>query len=151
MKKIITASVLGLSLVMSSAQANDVNPWKQCGIGAMIFDDNTTAAAISNVIWDLGTTAVSSKISSVDSCAGNKNVAAAELIQHKTAAIESDVVMGAGDSLASLMDVLEVKDRDLFASAVQADLLEVAATADYQKLDVTAKAQAIYAIAVKHA
>lgn len=39
---LFAASVLTLSLAtMPSVQAEQkVNPWKQCGIGAMIFDDN---------------------------------------------------------------------------------------------------------------
>ena len=46
------------------------NPWTDCGIGRMIFDDadNKGWASSSNVIWDLGTTAVTSATLSEDAC-----------------------------------------------------------------------------------
>ena len=63
-KKITLATTLMAALLSGNAMAqDDINPWKHCGIGAMIFDDNGAAAAISNIIWDLGTTALSTKIS----------------------------------------------------------------------------------------
>ncbi|WP_235956226.1 hypothetical protein [Grimontia sedimenti] len=46
----------------------------------MIFNDIPAAAGISNVIWDLGTTAVSSNISSQETCEGSR-VKAAMFIQ----------------------------------------------------------------------
>ena len=73
-KHTLIAAAIAVAGLSSNAMADDhmekVNPWKQCGIGAMIFDDNGTAAAISNIIWDLGTTALSTKISSEESCNG---------------------------------------------------------------------------------
>ncbi|MFT6992708.1 MAG: hypothetical protein ACJASL_004709, partial [Paraglaciecola sp.] len=62
MKKIITtvAAIAALSLTSTHSFAQDaevkLNPWQDCGLGAMVFPDNGVAAAISNVIWDLGTT-----------------------------------------------------------------------------------------------
>lgn len=69
-KKTLLIFCLSLVGVSSTANSQEINAWKHCGIGAMIFNDNETAAAISNVIWDLGTTALSSKISSQESCEG---------------------------------------------------------------------------------
>ena len=81
LKRSITASIALLgattALTLSATTfANDhqgeINPWQHCGIGAAIFDDNTTAAAISNVIWDSGTTAVTSATISPGSCEGEE-------------------------------------------------------------------------------
>ena len=76
-KKLAIAATLMTATLSGQAMAQEnINPWKHCGIGAIIFDDNGTAAAISNIIWDLGTTAVSSKVSSADSCEGKLVTAA---------------------------------------------------------------------------
>lgn len=89
-----------------SAEANtSINPWKHCGIGAMIFDDNNTAAAISNVIWDLGTTAISSKISSEDSCKGQR-VAAAQFLQDTIAQVEEETAVGEGLHLTTVLNLM---------------------------------------------
>ncbi|MCC5879985.1 MAG: DUF3015 domain-containing protein, partial [Idiomarina sp.] len=68
MKAVIFAAgivALSASVYTTDVKAvDDINPWQHCGIGAMIFDDNTTAAAVSNVIWDSGTTAFTSATAS---------------------------------------------------------------------------------------
>ena len=52
-KKIAMAATLMTATLSGQTLAQEnINPWKHCGIGAIIFDDNGTAAAISNVIWE---------------------------------------------------------------------------------------------------
>jgi len=46
--------------------------YTECGLGAMIAPNNAAVAAVTNVTWDLGTTAISSNASSADSCKGGK-------------------------------------------------------------------------------
>jgi len=153
MKKslLIAGAVASLSFA-SLAQAQDLNPWKHCGIGAMIFDDNPTAAAISNVIWDLGSTAVSSNISSQGSCHGKKaHMAAAKFIQTNHANLEQDMVMGQGQHLAGLADVLEVADKATFNSTVKQQFSQLMMSPKYQALSAQAKAEAMYHIAVSNA
>ncbi|MBI3771765.1 MAG: hypothetical protein HY272_03590 [Gammaproteobacteria bacterium] len=67
LKKLFAISVLMLSLPVAGHAEGGVippsqmkNPWLDCGIGAMIFTETKWAAVTSNVIWDLGTTAVTS-------------------------------------------------------------------------------------------
>lgn len=123
MKKFILAATAVSALAMStSALAADkkepINAWKHCGIGAMIFDDNSTAAAISNIIWDLGTTALSSKISSDDSCEG-KRVKVAQLIQDNFNTVMEQTSAGEGEHLTAIMTMLDVpssKQADAVAS-----------------------------------
>ncbi|WP_017444654.1 DUF3015 family protein [Gayadomonas joobiniege] len=108
MKKITISALLAASFISSNAMADDkINPWKHCGIGAIIFDDNGTAAAISNIIWDLGTTAVSSKISSADTCEG-KNVVAAKFIQDNFDRVLEETSQGQGEHLTAMLEMLEV-------------------------------------------
>lgn len=108
----VAIAVAGLS---SNAMADDhmekVNPWKQCGIGAMIFDDNGTAAAISNIIWDLGTTALSTKISSEESCNG-KRTKVAMFIQDNFDVVLEQTSAGQGEHLNAMLEILEVADAD---------------------------------------
>jgi len=49
--------------------------FRNCGIGAMIFDTEPVFAAISNVTWDSGTSASSSSSTSPDSCEGEERMA----------------------------------------------------------------------------
>lgn len=90
------------------AQEKKINPWKQCGIGAMVFDDNPTAAALSNIIWDLGTTAVSSNVSSQDSCEGAEATVGIFIKQNFDAVVEQ-VSQGEGDHLNAMLDILAVE------------------------------------------
>ena len=63
MKIKLLALVMGVMMIMSSQIS--ANLFKECGLGAIIFGDdmNGVPAAISNITWDLGTTASSSKSS----------------------------------------------------------------------------------------
>ncbi len=112
MKKIasIALAVAALSSnAFAQSETDKINPWKHCGIGAAIFDDNGTAAAISNIIWDLGTTAISSKISSEDSCEGQRTKAAM-FIQDNFDAVLEQTAMGEGEHVNAMLEILEVND-----------------------------------------
>ncbi len=112
MKKITICALLASTILSANAMAEEktkINPWKDCGIGAMIFEDNGVAAAISNIIWDLGTTAVSSKVSSEDSCEGVE-VQAAQFIQDNYDQVIEETSQGAGSHLTAMLDMLEVEE-----------------------------------------
>lgn len=118
-----TAVVLSLAVAPGAQAQEKLNPWKQCGIGAMIFNDNGAAAAISNIIWDLGTTAVSSNISSQGSCEGAK-VAAAQFINDSIVNIEEETVVGKGLHLTAMLNMMgcEASAHPSIITAVRADL-----------------------------
>lgn len=78
--------------------AQDINPWKHCGIGATIFDDNETAAAISNIIWDLGTTAVTSNTVSQDTC-DSKMITSVQFLQDNFEQLSAELATGEGASV----------------------------------------------------
>lgn len=112
MKKLTLCALITSTLLAGNAIAEEkpsINPWKHCGIGAVIFDDNGTAAAISNIIWDLGTTAVSSKVSSEDSCEG-KEVKTAQFIQDNYDQVIEETSQGSGIHLTTMLDMLEVEE-----------------------------------------
>src|SRR5690554_322833 len=90
---------LGAAVTPTEAVAQTkINPWQHCGIGAMIFTDNGVAAAISNVIWDLGTTAVASATISPESC-GTTLVTVALLIDSSYDQLAMETAQGSGEHL----------------------------------------------------
>jgi len=98
---VLSASTL--STEVSAADNNKkLNPWKECGIGAMIFNDNGTAAAISNIIWDLGTTAVSSNVSSQHTCEG-AGAKTAMFIKATFPKLELDLAQGEGEYVSAML------------------------------------------------
>lgn len=111
-KKLIATAAVSAALFGFSVNAQPVestadieNAFSQCGIGAAIFKKNETAAIISNIIWDLGTTALSSQSSSPDSCSG-ANTTAAAFIYDTYPSLEEDVVKGGGAHLVALMEIV---------------------------------------------
>jgi len=92
-------------LVSTQASARDfADIYTECGLGAMIAPKNEAVAAVTNVTWDLGTTAISSNISSADTCQGGKAKTAAYIFQ-SYAQLEQDLANGQGQHLSALMAV----------------------------------------------
>lgn len=122
----ISASAAMFALSTTHSVANDITveeAYSKCGIGAAIFPNNETAATISNVIWDLGTTAYSSATSSPDSCAGAK-VTAAQFIQETYPVVEEQFVKGDGQHITALMNILgcDQASHSTIVSQIQKDL-----------------------------
>lgn len=126
----ILSLALSLTLVSGNIMAQKLdsrsgggpNPFSDCGIGAALFD-NDAAAAISNIIWDVGTTAVVSATASPETCNGNEADAAAFIYEsYDELLVES--AHGQGAHLSTLMDILEVDaaDRGVIINQVRADL-----------------------------
>lgn len=90
----------------STEKRTVTNAWADCGIGASISPDNASRAIISNVLWDLGTTALSSQTSSPSSCKG-ATVTAAIFIDKTYPILEEQFVKGGGTHVAALMDILQ--------------------------------------------
>jgi len=107
-KKLLAILLLSLGLSNVSS-AKDLNPWRDCGIGAMIFTDIPVGAIISNLIWDLGTTALTSSGVSKENCKG-QTVAAAKFITHTYANLEEQTVKGDGKHLHAMLDILGCND-----------------------------------------
>lgn len=79
--------------------------YKQCGIGGALFGNSSPILAIiSNVTWDLGTTAAISDSVSPDTCQGG-HVKAAVLIKEAFPSVEKDLASGNGAHLNALSDV----------------------------------------------
>lgn len=131
--KTLTLSAFAVSMALTvSAQEKRAQPnaWVDCGIGAMIFPSENleVAAAVSNIIWDLGTTAVTSALSSPESCSGLDNVEMAMFIQSTYASLESDLAKGEGENLDALVELANVEDKDMFVSALRENYAQVVAS-----------------------
>ena len=103
-KKLITAALITSSLACSHLlQAREfADIYTECGLGAMIAPNNDTVAAITNVTWDLGTTAISTDVSSPENCNGG-NAETASFIYESYDQIEKDIASGHGKFLDTLI------------------------------------------------
>lgn len=146
MKKILTIALAAAFISpIASAADSDVNAWQHCGIGAMVFDNNGTAAAISNVIWDLGTTAVTSKLSSADSCNG-KSAKTAMYIKQSYNNIIQETAQGEGQHLTAMLDMYNVaeQERPATLAALRAQSAAMVSSQAYTTASTSEKAQAYY-------
>jgi hypothetical protein len=116
-------SVAAISPTATAAEnKKQLNPWHDCGIGAMIFKDNGTAAAISNIIWDLGTTAVTSNVSSQNSCEG-AGAKTAMFINATLPKLEQDIASGEGEYISAMLELrgCEATSHQAIIKAVRED------------------------------
>jgi hypothetical protein len=127
MKRLIAISTICAALAAPHvllAETKQINPWQHCGIGAGIFDDNTTAAAISNIIWDSGTTAVTSATMSPEICS-SKDLQVSQFIQTTYDTLIVETAVGEGQHLNALLELQGVgmNDRQSVISQLREDLL----------------------------
>ncbi len=119
--------------------------YTDCGIGGMIAPRSDAVAAVTNVTWDFGTTAISSNISSPDSCSGGQAEKAA-FIHDSYDALELDLASGHGtylDALAALAGH-EGQAQQRFITVVRAGFAKLVAAPDYHEQNRFAKAEALY-------
>ncbi len=105
MRKILPIATLacGALLLPQQSEAREfADIYTDCGLGAMIAPNNDAVAAVTNVTWDLGTTAISSNASSEDTCKGGGAMSAA-LIFKSYPELERDIANGEGEHLDALM------------------------------------------------
>ena len=152
MKKAKLASVMslamGLSVASGASFARDfADIYTECGLGAMIAPTNSAVAAVTNVTWDLGTTAISSNISSPESCRGGQEKTAA-FIHQGYQKLEMDIAKGDGDYLDQLISLIEVEDgdRQSVVSKIRRDLSAMVASDNYNSMTRYEKSQALYNI-----
>ena len=155
MLKASRISALALLSALAFAQpamARDfADIYTECGLGALIAPRNEAVAAATNVTWDLGTTAVTSNISSPNTCAGGKAKAAA-FIYDSYKSLETDLASGYGTHLDTLMTLVgyESQTQQDLTKAVRADFTEIVADPNYTEQSRFEQAQALYSLLYKH-
>lgn len=129
----LAGSMMLLGATAASAATNsNINPWQHCGIGAAIFDDNGTAAAISNVIWDSGTTAVTSATISPETCE-SKEVEVAQFVDETYDQLAMETAMGEGEHLTAALGLMNcsAEAHQSVVSQLRGDLQQATATSGY--------------------
>lgn len=133
-----------------SAQAKDRDfgeIFLECGIGGLIFQKESLgwAAVISNIIWDLGTTASSSQITSPESCKGGQPSTAA-LIYQAYPVVERELAEGRGDYLSAILDMsgCAAEARPAMIQSLRGDMADWVASSGYQNADRYAKAEFLH-------
>ncbi len=120
---IVTLAVfLGLATISNSAHA--ANPFSDCGIGAAIFPNNPALAASSNVIWDLGSTAITSATASEETCTNVQNNTASFILETMPQ-LETELALGSGEHIDALAGLLQCDSSSavIFASQKYEDFI----------------------------
>ncbi|HRK55931.1 MAG TPA: DUF3015 family protein [Burkholderiaceae bacterium] len=147
MSHVIVAALVSLGVAQTAASREFADIYTECGLGAIIAPTNHVVAAVTNVTWDLGTTAISSNVSSPDSCAGGKAKQAA-FLHDAYPQLEGDIARGQGphlDALLALTGCQPSVHAD-WVRAVRADFASVAANAAYSSQSRFDQAQLLYNI-----
>ncbi|SDH92678.1 DUF3015 family protein [Propionivibrio dicarboxylicus] len=123
------------------------NPFSDCGIGAALFKDVEWAAVTSNIIWDLGTTAVTSATVSPQTCS-RRNIKAAMMVRDAYAQIVEDAARGQGEHLTATLGLFscERAQQNEAAEAVRADVLDAVSSPDYREQQTLEKAGTLFNI-----
>ena len=149
----ITASSLLLSASVfsfaadeqaNSEQAN-LTLFSDCGIGAALFPDSRVGAVSSNIIWDAGTTATSTFISTPESCV-NRSAKVAVLVNDTYDNIVEETAYGSGKHLTAMMDIMECDSdiRDNLVSKVRNDLSIQITNSNYDIKSKSEQAEDLY-------
>lgn len=129
----------------SKAPGSGPNPFSDCGIGAALFSETKWAAVTSNVIWDIGTTGVTSATASPETCNG-KRVETAQFIIDNYDNLVEETARGEGQHLTAM---LEVRGCDMAAhtaiiSAVRSEMAAVVSQPGYADHNLIDKASDLY-------
>jgi hypothetical protein len=123
----------------------------ECGLGAMIAPRHPGVAAVTNVTWDLGTTAISSNSTTPDSCVGGKEKSAA-FISDSYASLEKDLASGSGTYLDTLMVITgcEPQVHQELTNALRNDFTNIVADPSYTDQSRFEQAKGLYDLLYKH-
>jgi len=117
--------------------------YTQCGIGGLVFGRiNNVLAIISNVTWDLGTTAVVSGTLSPNAC-GGVIVARAVFIKENFPSIEQDLASGRGEHLAALNGLMACSAA---SSHLRQDYANYTLSSTYKEANASANSEALFRI-----
>jgi hypothetical protein len=151
-KLIITTALVALSFSAhaeseraNKPQGSGPNPYVECGIGAALFPDTQWAAVTSNAIWDLGTTAVISALSSPDTCNAKKRKTAMFII-NTLEGLEKEVAQGGGDTTIALTQTMgcPAANQSAFNAELRSNYAEVVAKEGYASESRKERAAAMY-------
>lgn len=152
MKKILIV-LLFMGMMIAPAFIDDAvgmdfqQIYEECGIGGMLFPSWPTGASVSNFVWDYGSTASTSGLTSPDTCKGGQARLAAYIYKSYDS-IENDLAKGDGKYLEMLALLSETtpEEKELFVQDLREKFREVVENYDYSSLDRLEKAKLIFEI-----
>ena len=147
-----SVAIAVLSAPVASAAESKSKPriYQDCGIGALVFgglesDIGKIAAVISNITWDLGTTATSSAVTSPATCRG-ADATAAVYIQQNLKVVQEDIARGSGEHLAAVWTIYGCSPQ--LRSSLTRDVREAAGPVfsdrGYHMLPIAGQAEALW-------
>ncbi|WP_372716452.1 DUF3015 family protein [Immundisolibacter sp.] len=146
---IVVAAMSASTAVFAETKAagSGPNPYADCGIGAALFNETKWAAVTSNVIWDLGITAITSATSSPETCSGKKLVAAL-FIRDTYANLVEETAAGQGEHLTTALNIFGCgESRQAVATqAIRGAMGHAVSAPDYSDLPHLDKAANFYSI-----
>lgn len=151
MRKLLVCSLF-VTLALATTEASARNVWRECGIGGMIFKKTGWAAITSNIIWDLGTTATSSNVSSDDLCEGS-SASTANYINETYANLEEEIANGHGTHVTAMLNMMGCKEKRhaKIISGLRTDLNAQMSKASYSSNSKSQNAEAFYDATVNRA
>lgn len=140
-----------LAMIVTSTIAADKkagsgpNPYRDCGIGAALFANTAWAAVTSNVIWDLGITALTSATSSPETCSG-KNIQTAQFVIDNYDSLIEETAKGQGEHLVAVLDIqgCDVNDRQAAISSIRGNVVNTVSSEGYENQKMVDRATIYY-------
>lgn len=142
-----TFSVASFADSGSKEPGSGPNPFTDCGIGAALFPNTHWAAVSSNVIWDVGITAVTSATLSPQTCSGKK-VKVALFIRDTHEQLAEELARGEGKHLTAALDMFQcgAAQRQQAIAAARSGLGQVVAMPGYAEQSQLGHAGQLYNI-----
>lgn len=128
----LLASVTTHAFAEEKAVGTGPNPYRDCGIGAALFPETDWAAVSSNVIWDVGSTALTSATMSPETCSGQE-VVAAEFILNTYDNLIEETAQGEGQHLTTVLDIYgcEASQQPAIINAIRSKAASDVASEDF--------------------
>lgn len=151
LQKFAVAASLVLFSLGASAEGkagSGPNPYVDCGIGAALFPNTNWAAVSSNVIWDIGTTAVISATASPETCEG-KDVVAALFIRDTYNELVESAATGSNAHVTALFDIFSCDSTQLPTAieSFRAGVADVVSEPTYSEQASLEKAAQVFQVA----
>jgi hypothetical protein len=131
-----------------SAEKSSLNVWKDCGIGAIIFDEqeDRQLAAITNILFGPYSWSTASSSKSSGTCSGSGKVAAATFIHETYGNVVEETAKGNGAHLTAILDLMECDPvvHESIISNVQAELISSIDNVTYLSQSRLEKAEAYF-------
>ena len=139
MKKLIVS--IAAVAALSSAAIAGVNSQTGCGLGSMIIKDDSTAVMLALQFTTNGTSGNQSFgiTSGTSGCKKTKfvmNERAEEFVASNMDQLAKEIAVGHGESVDTLAELLAVEDKEVFASALQANYNSIYTSQNVEMADV---------------